>query len=788
MNQDPSNTNYPELNSQGINFKDTVLKYAHYWWLFLLILALSIASAWLYLRYTPPIYSVSSSLLIRKDNPNLGGASSGENMFADIALFKSNTDKLNEIEILRSRTMMERVVRSLGLTTSYFVSGKVKTTNIYKDAPFEIQMYSLVDSNLNFRLRVHLNNDNTFTLGDSSKKFVFGEPFATAFGKFRLIEKKSSFSNLEFKDFEVSYMPLTEAAVNYGAALEVKPANESSDVLQLNYVTENPKLGADIINQLMVAYNEAGIEDKNEINRKIIRFINDRLALVENQLDSVEKDLQVFKTNRNIIDLSAQSQLYFGSMSELDKNIREQEIQLQVANLLDEYFRNPANRNSLVPTTLGLTDPTLLAFVTAYNELVTERTRQLQTGATSSNPVIQNLDKNIEVARQKMLQNLDNIRKAYGNAIRSMSTQSGSLKQQITSIPEKERIAREKARQQEIKQNLYLYLLQKKEESSIAEASTISNSRVIDKALPAQVLVSPKPSRIYGIALVVGLLFPIMLIYIIDLLNDKVTTRTDITKATSAPIIGEVGHSEEDSMLIFPGHSRTVIAEQFRIIRSNLNFVLADTSKKPCIMVTSSFSGEGKSFVSTNLGAALALSGRKTVILEFDLRKPKILSGLNLTKGQGLTNYLVGGTDLNHLAQAVPSIDNLFVIGSGPVPPNPSEILLTDRIHDLFSWLKKNFDAIVIDTAPVGLVSDGNTLAQFADTTLYIVRQRYTYKRQLQFINELYQQTKFPRLGLVVNDVISEGARSYYGYGGGRYGYGYGYGMKSGYYENPKSK
>jgi tyrosine-protein kinase Etk/Wzc len=225
---------------------------------------------------------------------------------------------------------------------------------------------------------------------------------------------------------------------------------------------------------------------------------------------------------------------------------------------------------------------------------------------------------------------------------------------------------------------------------------------VIDKALPMAVQISPKPVRIYGFALIVGLFLPIILIYILDLLNDKVTTRTDITKATSAPIVGEIGHNDEDSMLIFPGNSRTVIAEQFRIIRSNINFLLADSSKKATFMVTSSFSGEGKSFVSTNLGAALALSGKKTVILEFDLRKPKILAGLNLAKGQGLTNFLVGGAILEELPQEVKEIENLYVIGSGPVPPNPSEILLTHRVDDLFNWLKKNFDAIVIDTAPVG--------------------------------------------------------------------------------------
>lgn len=795
MNQE-NNGNYAgDPNAGSISLKDSVLKYAHYWWLFVLMVAIGLTAGWLYLRYTPPSYSVSASLLIRNENGTLGNSGGGENMFADIALFRSNTDKLNEIEILKSRTMMERVVRSLGLSVSYYVTGKVKVPNIYKEAPFEIQLTHLADSSSRFSQNIHFNADfSGFTLGDSNRVFAVGEQVTTGFGAYKIHVKPSPYRTLEFRDFQVLYLPVSDAAVDYGRYLEVKPANESSNVLQLNYTTENTKLGADIVNQLMVAYNEAAIEDKNEINRKIIRFINDRLALVESQLDSVERDLQLYKTSRNIIDLTAQAQLYFGNMTDLERTTREQEIQLQVANLLDEYLRNPTNRNSLVPSTLGLADPTLLELVSGYNQLVTQRAGQLQTGATSGNPIVENLERNIETARQKIVQNLTNIRRSYEAGIRSLNTQTGSLKKNISSIPEKERQQREKARQQEIKQNLYLYLLQKKEESAIAEASTISSSRVIDKALPAATLLSPKPVRIYGISIMLGLFLPILIIYLLDLLNDKVTTRNDIVKATNAPIIGEVGHSESESMLVFPGSSRTVIAEQFRIIRSNLAFVLADSAKKPTLLVTSSFSGEGKSFISANLAAALALSGRKTVILEFDLRKPKILSGLGLQKGQGLTNYLVGGAEFSQLPQEVPGIENLYVIGSGPVPPNPSEILLTDRIDDLFAWLKKNFDAIVIDTAPVGLVSDGNTLGKFADTTLFIVRQRYTYKRQLQFVNELYQQTKLPRLGIVVNDVVSKGAKSYYGYGGGRYGYGYGYGYghstegSSGYFQVKSKK
>jgi capsular exopolysaccharide synthesis family protein len=545
----------------------------------------------------------------------------------------------------------------------------------------------------------------------------------------------------------------------------------------------------------MVQYNNDAIEVKNETNRKILAFINDRLQLVERQLDSVEGNFQNFRTNRQVIDMAAQSEMYFGDVNKITENVRSQEVQLQVVKLLQDYISQPANRLTLVPSTLGLTDPTLLKLTEAYNKLVADRMSELETGATVDNPVVKSIDRNIDEARVKMLQSLRNIEQVYRRNIQTLNAESGTIKKEISSIPEKERMSREKARQQEIKQNLYLYLLQKREESEIARASTIANSRILDTALPVSNKISPVAFKVYGLCLLIGLVVPVVIIYIRDLLSDKVTTKSDITKVTDAPVLGEIGHSENEHVLLFPNSSRTIVAEQMRILRSNLRFVLGDKFENPTILVTSSFSGEGKSFISTNLGATLAISGKRTVILEFDLRKPKILVGLDLPKGHGLTNYLVGGASFEEIIQPVPVVDNLFVIPCGPVPPNPSEILLTPKIAELFRWLKQNYDAVVIDTAPVGLVSDAFTLSQYADSTIYVVRQRYTFKKQVSFIDELYRDKKLPNIGLLVNDVVAKGSRGYYGYGGGRYGYGYGYGYSyiQGYYldedkKNGKSK
>lgn len=760
------------------NVRELLLKYLNYSWLFVLTLVISLLCAWLYLRYAKAKYSVTATLMIRSDS-KMGSAG---DPFSDMMLFKDNINKQNEILILKSRSMMARVVDSLGLQFSYYITGNVKTTNIYKDAPFQLEFVTPPARAL--RLDIHFKTPTSFTIGEGSKEYFVGQPVKYDAYHFRVALRESSYSSLAVKDYVVAWLPRETAAMSLMGSLDIKTAAEMSGGLQINYITENPDLGADIVNTLMEQYKIAGVEDKNEMNRKIMAFINDRLGIVERQLDSVERDLQNFKTNRQVLDLPTQSQRFFESMVTTRDEVRKQQVQIGIAELLEDYLKDGQRRLTLVPSTLGLQDLTLQALTDAYNQLITQRALQLQTGATVNSPAIRNIESDMEDARKKLLLNLANIKAGYRKTIASLETQSHELNSEIASIPEKERESRERMRQQEIKQTLYLFMLQKREESGIAEASTISDSRVIDAALPLQYRVSPVPSRIYAIAFLIGLIIPVVAVYLILMLNDKVITKSDISKATDIPVLGEIGHSNSESILLFPEKSRTVVAEQTRILRSNLRFVLGESFDRFVLLVTSSFSGEGKSFITTNLGAAMALAGKRTVILEFDLRKPKVIAGLGLHKGHGLTNYLVGGAKLEQLPQPVPQVPNLFVISCGPVPPNPAEILLTQRVQELFSWLRTEFDIVIIDTAPVGLVSDAISLSQYADAALYVVRQRYTYKRQLLFIDDLYQENKLPKMGLVVNDVISKGASRYYGYGGHYgYGYGYGYGSQKEYYD-----
>ena len=328
-----------------------------------------------------------------------------------------------------------------------------------------------------------------------------------------------------------------------------------------------------------------------------------------------------------------------------------------------------------------------------------------------------------------------------------------------------------------LKENIHL--LEEKEKTAISRASTIENSQIVEKAYVSGTPIKPNRRSIQMIAILLGLIVPAGFLFAKEMLNDKVTTRFDVEKITGAPILGEIGHSYSEKVMIVNKTTRSMVAEQFRIIRSNLQYVIGK-AERFTLLVTSSFSGEGKSFLSTNVGAVLGLAGKKTIILEMDIRKPKVLSGLNMEKGPGITNFLIGKAELSDLIRQVPDTENLYVLGCGPIPPNPSELLLSEKVEELFAWVKKEFDVVIVDTAPVGMVSDAQTLSKFCDSTLYMVRQGHTFKKQITLIDEFYTQNKLPKVAVVINDVKLKTGYGYYGYG--RYGYGYGYGYGS-YYE-----
>jgi capsular exopolysaccharide synthesis family protein len=579
-------------------------------------------------------------------------------------------------------------------------------------------------------------------------------------------------------EYKVVWEPTEKVVNNVLSNLVVSPGG-SAGVIQLSYIATNPKLAADLIDRLMKEYQVATREDKNETNRRMLDFIDDRMKNVEKDLDSITRNLLEYQRRNNLISAETQSEGYFTQIQETDKEINESRVQDNVAQMIDGYLRDEKNAYNLVPSTLGLEDGTLNGMISAYNVAQLERKMLIDANVPVTNLKVKQKEDEIERLRINVLESIRNLRKLIAVTISRLQVVSGNVLAQIRELPVKEQNLLEIKTKQLTKQTVYNLLLEKREQTAISLAGTISNMKVIENANVNTIPVKPKPSTVYLVSLIVGLALPALFVFVLELLNDKINSRYDIEKVTNIPIVGEIGHSYmKEGLVVKPNH-RGIVAEQFRIIRSNLQYVITNV-EKPIIMVTSSFSGEGKSFISTNLGAVMSLTNKKTIILEFDIRKPKILSSLGIPKRPGITNFLLGTVGAPDLPIQVTGYENLYVLACGPIPPNPAELLLESRLEDLFDYLRSNFDVIIIDTAPVGMVSDAMALGKFAHATLYIVRQGHTYKRQLNLIEEFYTQSKLPKVSIILNDVKLQTGYGYYGYG--RYGYGYGYTSKSGYF------
>jgi tyrosine-protein kinase Etk/Wzc len=773
--QDQQNTNRSELGN--LTVKDLFFKYIRFIPLFALSTALALFGSYIYLRYTTKIYSVRSSLMIKNETQ-----SGAKDRFDDLLGGESKSNIQSEIEVLKSRPLMERVINSLNLNTSYFAVGKFKSPNVYKSVPFELKALKIADSSRTFAMKISfVNGGKEFRVnGEVEHTFKFGDYFENRNGIFRLVQKRRTSVG---KEYNVIWFPTFNIANNYSAALTIREKIVGTGILNITMENENSFLGADIINQLMKEYQLASKDEKNKTAQQTLDFIDTSLKKVTFERDSVSKDLLDYRQKHNIIDYEAQSQNYFDNLLEADKEINVQAAYLGVADMLDNYLSDRNNKYTPVPSSLGITDETLASLADNYNKAQLLRKDYLESKISPENPVIKETESQIEELRTKLVENLKNIRGTFKNNIADLQRRSSIAQNQAAQLPAKLQGLLVLERALGSKKAIEEMLMQKRIETSISKASTIPNSRIIDEALSTGVPIKPNRKLIQILAILVGLGLPALFIFILEVVNDKISNRFDIEKLTNAAILGEVGHSYAETSLIVNKTNRSMVAEQFRIIRSNLQYVLNKVDKQ-VILITSSFSGEGKSFVSTNLAGVIALAGKKTIILEFDIRKPKILSGLNMPKKPGISNFLVGKAKIEDLPVQVTDYENLYVLPCGPVPPNPSELLLDPKMDQLFDYLKNNFDVIIVDTAPVGMVSDALTLGKFADCTLYIARQGYTFKKQVILIDELYQQAKLPKVSIIINDVKIKPGYGYYGYG--RYGYGKSYGYGQGYYEEER--
>ncbi|WP_353195940.1 polysaccharide biosynthesis tyrosine autokinase [Parapedobacter defluvii] len=736
------------------------------WYWFALFGFLGLMVAYVNLRYSTPVYKINAKLLVTEEQK--GASATGTGVFlGDLnSLFGGVNSVDNEAEILKTRYLMEQVVRKQNAQVNYFVPGDVRDVEVYP-APFDVTL--LRPDSLTggiFRLQLKDNEHISVSQDHFEQETTFGTTIDLPGVGSVLISRNTSvpISKTTYR-FEVASF---DTRVNeYMGRLSVGVTNKQVSIIDLAFDYPIKAKGESILRTILETYTENNLQDKNTIADSTIAFIDNRLLFVGQELGAVEGDIQAFRQSKQLADISAQSQLLLENSAEYVKQLTEVETQLTILDNLRGYLIDPKNQR-VVPSALLPNDMVFNGLVERYNTLLLERDRRLLS-ATPDNPTVRNLDQQLANLRTDMLANLENTRNRFETTRNELRRKTGQLESEVRRVPATERQYLDLARQQQIKQELYIYLLQKREETAISKTANISNSRIIDPPKAKTLPFSPRRTRTLAMGLLIGLIIPATSIYLRDLLNTRIRNREDIQKQTPLPIVGEISHSTSKQTLVVTRDSRAPIAEQFRSLRTNLAFYLSNIDK-PTILLTSSMSGEGKSFVALNMAMIFAISGKKVIVLEMDLRKPNLSIKLNISNSFGFTNYIISPSQTPESIIRPSGVhEGLYLISSGPIPPNPAEMILHERTGELMTYLKREFDVVIIDAPPIGLVTDAQLLSHHADLTLYLARQGYTYKRQLRIPTELYHSGKMKQIALVVNDI--QKAKTNYGYG---YGYGYG--------------
>ncbi|MDT0675831.1 GumC family protein [Autumnicola musiva] len=758
----------------GKNLLDLVSGYLKYWYLFVLGVIICIGLAYLYLRYKAvPQYQVNSTLLI-KDKDNGEGASDLKS-FGELGLIKPSRNIKDEIGILRSAGLMEKVIKNLDLQVSYYLPGKFDEVEVYKeDLPIQLNP---ADSAFNpgTTLGIRLKDNQSFELKeineDESGKFSvyqYGETINKPYGTFT-VERNTDVSTSKIEGMMlIRFQAVENLADFYTSKLVVEPVNETGSLLSISFLDHLPKRGKDIMNKLIEVYTEKSLDYRNELAMNTIDMIDERLALLTNELTSVEENVENYKQRNELTNVSSDAELYLKRASEANSQLAAYQTQIDVLNSLESYLQQNGDNAPLVPSSLSIEDPTLVNLISRLNELQLRKRSLLRT-TPDDNPLVVEIDQQLTDLRTNALENLKNIKESLLIAQRNLRQDSRRYQSQVRKVPAAERQLLAINREQSTNQDLYLYLLQKREEEALSLAAPISNIRIVDAPRAGGIPVSPNKTSVYLGALIFGLFLPFSVVYAKERINDKIQSRADIEEYTNAPVLGEIAHNKEKEILVAKEEKNTPVAELFRLIRFNLKFVSAGRKNK-IILITSGSQGEGKTFFSINLGSSLAISGKKVVVLSFDLRAPKLMKDVGLSDKFGITNYLIDDElEVKDIITPSPEIEGLYFIGSGAIPPNPGELMLSEKIESLLKELEQNFDYVLIDSAPIGKVADAFALAPFADSTIYVVRQNYTKKAELKTVEDIFENNKVNRPMVVLNGTKSKEA----------YSYGYGYGQKA---------
>ncbi len=767
--------------------------YTKHWKWFVLSIIVGIGLAYLYIRYQVPEFEAVAKIQILEDK----SAGSGIDLFKELDIFSGGKNNVqDEIELLNSRSNFIEVVKELGLNTKVELLGNIRNSELYNNPPIKLN-FIIPDStfyNSKFSFYITITSPTTFGYSleedEPERVFGFGKNIPSPVGDMVITPNGEKFEGYTNKRMRVTVNPIFFVANSYRKKITVAVADEYSNILNISLEDPIKEKARDIVDGLIRIYNSNAIEDKKIIADRTSEFINDRIADISTNLSSVDQSAEDFKTDRGVTDIASEANINLNVGVVNQQELANARTELNIAASMMDIVEQQ-DRFEVLPSNLGLSDPTVNSTTAKYNEMVMERNRLLKS-SNEKNPVIVNLDQQIKGLKQSMQSSLKSTVNNLGMQVNTLSGQQAIFNSKIYSAPKNERALRDITRKQQTTESLYLYLLQKREESQIAVASTAPKSKVVDYAYnSSEYPVSPKKSIVYLASFLLGFLFPFSIIYVRDLLDNKVHNMHSLEKkAKEIPVLGELPKlSKKDQKLVIK-EDRSILAESLRIIRTNLDYLIktkrAQSGNNNIIFVTSSVPGEGKTFLSSNLSMILASTNKKVLLVGADIRNPKLYSFFtsneidSLKKDKqkrdlGLTEFLfdekVSITDIiNPMLVYQNTID---VVYSGKIPPNPSELLMSSRLKELFSKVSEYYDYVIVDTAPLMVVSDTLLISEYANHLIYVTRAGVTEEKAIEFPLKLQEEGKIKGLCFVVNDVKA----SNLGYGG-KYGYGYGKSLK----------
>lgn len=759
MNQYKETANTTNGNIAAIDLTDLFKKIFYHWPLYLFIIGLSVIGGFIYLRYARPNYMSSAKLYLKDEKKGQGEEA---DIMKSLSIFNSGKNIENEMELIKSPILVEKVVRDKQFNVRYYQKGNIRTQELYEDLPLKLQFISDSSKTGTYIFDITVSSaDMKITHVDKhGPDSVFfakpGVPFKV--GKETM---QISFNPKNMPDkggvYRIKIDSIQLFAYDKIEDINTALVNKEATVVMVTYEDPIPGKTADFLNALLDTYNEYTLDDKNRVALKTIRFLNGRIDSLKDELGFLERQEEHFKVTRGITDIEGSAKLALDQVKDADVKLNEANMQLSIFDQVDNYINNPGADYPFAPL-MGNVDQTLTAMINRYEELLKEKNK-LSLSLQPSSIIVQNLDKQINDAKGTIREYISGYRRNAGVAQNRMQAKVNQINAKIANIPSYEREYINIKRQQTVKENLYLHLLKKKEEAAVSYASNVTDNKVIAPAFIPTKPITPNKTLVFVSFIAGGLLLATGYLYAKYFLNNKVLSKKDIEQVSPSPLIAEVFEYKEDLNELM--QHRSVLQEQIFSLRTNLRFLMTDPSIPNIIQITSSVSGEGKTFITAHLGKALTANNKKVVLLELDLRKPKLSKFFGLDNQVGITNFIIDSKSTDEIIKRVPGVDNLSIVSSGPIPPNPIELIESKRMAALINSLKEKFDYIIIDTAPIGVVSDAKSLAAYADCTLFVVRYKYTLKGKMAAVLDILRESYFKKTGVIFNGIAQNTVHTY---------------------------